>query len=99
MILINVPGRCFGQHAGPMNVDAQPAILDVRPLFARGEAPCDTIDAAVARLAPEQALELIAPFEPKPLYTKLGRLGFQHEARQASDGAWHVLFRKNPDKL
>ncbi len=80
-----------------MNADLALVTIDTRPIFARGDTPCQAIDAAVAGLAPGQSLELIAPFEPVPLYVKLGRQGFSHETRQAGDRAWHVTFRKTPE--
>ena len=72
----------------------QPLQLDTRPIFARGETPCHAIDEAVAVLIPGQPLVLFVDFEPVPLYAKLGNQGFQHEARQLSDGTWRVEFRK-----
>lgn len=71
-----------------------PLVLDTRPIFARGQTPCGAIDAAVDRLAPGQALVLLVPFEPVPLYGKLGRQGFTHQASPLSDGTWRVEFRK-----
>ncbi len=68
-------------------------VLDIRPIFARGESPCDTIDGAVADLAPGQALVLLVPFEPIPLYTRLGRKGLTPQSRQLPDGTWEITFR------
>ena len=69
-----------------------PLELDVRPLVAARRPPLPAIMAALARLAPGQALRLIAPFEPAPLYEHLGQRGFAHEAQQLEDGAWEVVF-------
>ncbi|MBI3852869.1 MAG: DUF2249 domain-containing protein [Verrucomicrobia bacterium] len=71
-----------------------PLVLDTRPFFARGATPCDAIDNVVARLRPGQPLVLLVPFEPVPLYTKLGREGFVHQTTQMEDGTWRVEFRK-----
>lgn len=71
-----------------------PCVLDARPMFAQGDPPCGAIDAAVAGLAPGQDLILLVPFEPIPLYSKLGRLGFAHDATQEADGSWRVQFRR-----
>lgn len=88
-------GRRWVVFAGHrMNRELPPLTIDTRPIFARGETPCQAIDAAVAALAAGQSLELIAPFEPVPLYVKLGRQGFSHEACQADIGDWRVIFRK-----
>jgi hypothetical protein len=71
-----------------------PFVLDVRPIFTRGEAPCQAIDDAIESLSPGQPLVLLAPFEPIPLYAKLGRLGFTHQSTPQSDGTWRVEFRR-----
>jgi uncharacterized protein (DUF2249 family) len=71
-----------------------PLVLDTRPIFARGETPCGAIDEAAERVLPGQPLVLLVPFEPVPLYTKLGREGFSHQAAQLDDGTWRVEFRK-----
>lgn len=70
-----------------------PFELDVRPLFAAGRPPLVPILNAVNRLEPGQALLLIAPFQPAPLYQLLGERGFTPEARERHDGAWEILFR------
>jgi uncharacterized protein (DUF2249 family) len=72
----------------------QPHVLDTRPIFAAGETPCTAIDEAVSCLIPGQPLVLLVPFEPVPLYTKLGKQGFTHKSEQQSDGGWRVEFRK-----
>ena len=38
--------------------------------------------------------EARAPFEPVPLYAKLGRDGFSHQSRQVEDGSWQIEFRR-----
>lgn len=68
--------------------------VDTRPVFARGESPCHLIDEAIASLIPGQSLIITVPFEPVPLYAKLGRLGFTHESQQLDPGCWQVTFRK-----
>lgn len=67
--------------------------LDVRPLFAAGQPPLAPILNAVNRLAPGQALRLIAPIEPLPLYDLLRQRGLTPEPRHRDDGAWEILFR------
>ena len=47
---------------------------------------------AVSRLEPGQALRLIAPFEPVPLYDFLGQRGFAHETSEPEPGVWAVIF-------
>ena len=72
----------------------QPLVVDTRPIFARGDTPCKAIDEAVASLIAGQLLVLVVDFEPARLYAKLANQGFSHTAKQLSDGAWRVEFRK-----
>ena len=67
-------------------------VLDVRPIFANGGSPCANIDAAVASLSPGQSLVLLAPFEPAPLFGKLGAKGFSHRSEATADGSWRIEF-------
>jgi uncharacterized protein (DUF2249 family) len=82
------------RQASETGEQVNPLVLDARPFFARGTTPCEAIDNAVARLRPGQPLVLLVPFEPVPLYTKLGGKGFLHETTQLEDGTWRVEFRK-----
>lgn len=69
-----------------------PLDLDVRPQLARGEEPFGVIMAAVDALAIGQALRLIAPFRPAPLFNVMANRGFACSDRQLPDGAWEVTF-------
>lgn len=71
--------------------------LDIRPIFARGDTPCRVIDEAAARVAVGQTLVLLVPFEPVPLYTKLGKAGFRSEPSQLEDGTWRIEFRRTAE--
>lgn len=66
--------------------------LDVRPLLAAGEGPLGAILGAVRALPTGASLRLIAPFEPAPLYSKLGDAGFDHAVRRRDDGAFEITF-------
>lgn len=68
------------------------AQLDVREDLRRGLEPFQRIMTTVAALAPGEDFELIAPFEPFPLYTVLEQRGFDHETEQGNDGSWRVRF-------
>ena len=70
----------------------EPLVLDVRPIFGRGGSPCSTIDEAVASLSPGQVFVLVAPFEPAPLFSKLGAKGFSHKSQAMADGSWRIEF-------
>ena len=72
----------------------KPLLLDTRPIFACGDTPCKAIDDAVASLIPGQPLVLTVPFEPVPLYAKLGNQGFAHQTKQLDAHTWQVEFRK-----
>ena len=81
--------------ATPQPIDfVKPFELDTRPIFSRGQTPCHAIDEAVEKLLPGQPLVILVPFEPIPLYTKLGNQGFTYKSAPTQDGAWRVEFRK-----
>ena len=75
----------------------QTVTLDVREEIRAGREPFSRIMQTVRQLQPDQALRLIAPFKPVPLFAVLGRQGFNHEATPLTDGDWEVRFtRSNP---
>lgn len=69
-----------------------PLEFDARPLFASGRPPLPSILMVLSRLKPGQRLQLIAPFEPLPLYELLRARGYTPVPRQRKDGAWEILF-------
>ncbi len=71
------------------------ATVDARPIIAAGGEPFDTIMAAVAGLADDEELVVLAPFEPVPLEGVLGSQGFSYAA-DLGDGDWRVTFRRQP---
>ncbi|MFQ5704724.1 MAG: DUF2249 domain-containing protein [Gemmatimonadales bacterium] len=73
--------------------DINVTTLDVRPILAEGEEPFDAIMAALASLTRDTSLELIAPFEPTPLYEVLEERGFAHETARGKEGEWVVTIR------
>ncbi len=76
------PGRLdSGEHL---------AVLDLRPLLARGEHPIALVLGAADALAPDGVLELVAPFEPRPLAEKLRMRGCTVSAIAMADGTWVV---------
>ncbi|MEW6156388.1 MAG: DUF2249 domain-containing protein [Verrucomicrobiota bacterium] len=91
---VPTPDSRAGHTNAPRKNGAGPLVLDVRPMFSRGEAPCDAIDSAVSSLMPGQHFVLLVPFEPAPLYIKLRRQGFDYSSTQMDDGSWRVEFRK-----
>ncbi|MDR0807888.1 MAG: DUF2249 domain-containing protein [Gemmobacter sp.] len=73
-----------------------PLELDIRLILQRGEEPFGAIMAAVDALAKGQALRLLAPFRPAPLFGVMANHGFGCEDRQRADGVWEVLFTPAP---
>ena len=72
--------------------------LDVREDIRGGREPFGKIMQAVGALKPDQDFLLIAPFEPKPLYSVLALQGFSHEAKPAPGGDWEVRFTRSGAK-
>ncbi|MGB7211581.1 MAG: DUF2249 domain-containing protein [Gemmatimonadales bacterium] len=71
----------------------QPTVeLDVRSILAEGGEPLDLILATSAKVLLGDAFDLIAPFEPTPLYAVLRLRGFRAERSSADGGATRVRF-------
>lgn len=73
---------------------AAAASLDVRPVLEAGEDPFAKIMAVVAKLAPDAALVLEAPFDPVPLRRVLVNKGFAEHAECLAPDHWRVYFLK-----
>ncbi len=69
-------------------------ILDLRQDLVAGQEPFERIMAAVDELAPTESLEIIAPFEPEPLYAVMADIGFYHETEALPDGTWKITCRR-----
>jgi uncharacterized protein (DUF2249 family) len=70
--------------------------LDVRADIRAGAHPLGRIMQAVDTLGPRQALRLLAPFEPVPLYGLLAQRGFSHTTSTLPEGDYEVVFRRSP---
>ncbi len=68
--------------------------VDVREDIRRGREPFGRIMQAVTTLNENEAVLLIAPFEPKPLYGVLAQRGFAHQSKATPAGDWEVLFTR-----
>lgn len=66
--------------------------LDVREDIRNGEEPFSKIMSAVSGLGKDDAFELIAPFEPVPLYSVMRQRGFENTTEQTQSGDWKVTF-------
>jgi uncharacterized protein (DUF2249 family) len=64
--------------------------MDVRPVIARGEHPLVEVLAAADAMEPLEVLELIAPFEPRPLMARLRDVGCEVVSQRQDDGTWLV---------
>lgn len=71
------------------------AVIDVRPMMERGEEPFKAIMAAARQVPTGQVLQLIAGFEPLPLYDALAKQGFSHWTGHVGD-RWEVRFHREP---
>lgn len=67
--------------------------LDVRSILAGGGEPFDLIMRTAGQLPPGGALELVAPFEPVPLYAVMRQRGFARSTEQRGPAEWVVTFR------
>lgn len=68
--------------------------VDVREDIRTGKEPFSKIMTAVAGLAADDRLRLLAPFEPAPLFNVMAKKGFGHAARPIGNGDWEVLFTR-----
>jgi uncharacterized protein (DUF2249 family) len=75
-----------------MSAVPQPLTLDVRPLIERGIEPFPEILRARNSLRPGQALHVIAPFEPRPLFPLFKADGYLAECRPNPGGGWCAVF-------
>lgn len=66
--------------------------LDVRPSLSSGVDPFALIMQTVAKLD-GKILHIINSFETTPLYSVLGKQGFEHYAKE-ENGVWHIYFYK-----
>jgi uncharacterized protein (DUF2249 family) len=66
--------------------------LDVREDIRAGRHPFEKIQNALNVLHHGEALRLLVPFEPVPLYAVAASKGLGHKATQISDKEWEVLF-------
>jgi uncharacterized protein (DUF2249 family) len=85
--------KCACPEEGGLDF-SKPVVVDVRPIFARGETPCQVIEDAAAQTPAGKTFELLVPFEPMPLYAKLGRDGFTYKSTRQADGSFKIEFTK-----
>lgn len=66
--------------------------VDVREDIQNGREPLSRILSAVSSLGADGVLELIAPFEPVPLYNVMSKQGFDHRTEQIENSVWKITF-------
>ena len=71
--------------------------LDVREDLRQRREPFSRIMAAVAALAPGEALRLRTTFEPVPLFAAMAKRGFGHHAHAHAPLDWSVWFFRPED--
>ncbi len=79
-------------------MNAKVVTVDVREDLRRGREPFGKIMGAADQLQPGQALRLIAPLEPVPLFAVMKNRGFTHQSKALGGGDWEVLFEPIPDQ-
>jgi uncharacterized protein (DUF2249 family) len=67
-------------------------LLDVRPDFRAGLHPCDKIQNTLSAVGKDEALRLLVPFEPLPLFEVAASKGLGYHASQTAEGDWEVIF-------
>lgn len=67
-------------------------VLDLREELRNGGSPFARIMTAAKAVRNGDSLVLLTPFEPVPLYTVLGKLGFSHTSTPGELGEWEVRF-------
>ncbi|MBZ0200949.1 MAG: DUF2249 domain-containing protein [Ignavibacteriaceae bacterium] len=72
--------------------------LDVRPTIESGTDPFQIIMAAVKELQDDEMLLIINSFEPIPLYSVLGKKGFEHWTEKEGD-LFKIYFYKNSEAV
>lgn len=78
-----------------MPTDANGAVhLDVRSMLAAGEEPFTLIMKTAGGIPDGGTLELVASFEPVPLYQVMAQRGFVSRTAERDDGAWVVWFTR-----
>lgn len=73
--------------------------LDVRPIINQGLDPFLNIMNTVNQLKEDEILLLINSFEPIPLYTVLGKKGFDHWTEKVDDAFKVYFFRRKENEI
>jgi uncharacterized protein (DUF2249 family) len=73
-------------------MNAVTTTLDVRADFRAGQHPCDKIQNALSSVREGEALRLLVPFEPVPLFDVAAGKGLAHKSSQTAEGDWEVIF-------
>jgi uncharacterized protein (DUF2249 family) len=74
-------------------------VLDVREDICRGREPFSKVMMAVASLALDQDLVVLAPFEPIPMYHVLAQQGLRHSTETTPEGDFKVRFSRQTEPV
>ncbi len=78
-----------------MPTDAKEVVhLDVRPVLAASQEPFGLIMQTAAGIPDGGTLELVAPFEPVPLFHVMAGRGFVSRTSERDDGSWVMRFTR-----
>lgn len=75
-----------------MQSTPEPLCFDARPLLAKGIEPFPYILEYKRRLLPGQVFQLLAPFQPVPLYSVFEAEGYTVEVNQPEPDCWEIRF-------
>jgi len=94
LAVMNLPGGAKAPAATPAERVSEPAPawltseareLDARPILSGGADPFKAIMGALRELGPGEVLTVLAPFEPAPLRSLLGKQGWRHHVAWDGD--------------
>lgn len=76
------------------NKEAIKVTLDARPLLASGQHPLDRVIREAGELEKGQIYEILTPFPPMPMISKMEEQGFQTHSASDETGLFHTYFMK-----
>ncbi|MBV6509429.1 MAG: hypothetical protein JJLCMIEE_02520 [Acidimicrobiales bacterium] len=83
-----------GPEEWQIDIICRAHVLDARPILDRGDEPFDAIMNTAEQVGPDEALIVLAPFEPVPLEGVLSEQGFDYSAQELDGGDWRVVFER-----
>jgi len=90
LIWINAKGMYISHYKPRMSRNC--VKLDVRPILKSGKDPFPNIMQALQKLKEDEDIEIIAPFEPVPLFRVMKNKGFDHEIESFEGKDFRIRF-------